>query len=74
MRKIIYGYEKGCSFCGKPMTKKGWFNPFYTPTLKACNRNGCRFKRKLIPKIKNILKGPISFIYSLTKKWLEEIG
>jgi len=43
------GYNKKdcCSYCGRPDTRKVFFNPFFNINATFCNRIYCKIKRTI---------------------------
>lgn len=41
---IVPPLEGSCSYCGKPLRFKAWFNPFARPITDQCDRLICRLK------------------------------
>lgn len=71
--KPFYGYKEGCSYCGEPLRKKWTMNPFYNPSIVACDRRWCSFKRSFIPKIKSSFRDTLFFVMSKLEKWVKAL-
>lgn len=40
------GHRSGCTFCGKSLGKKSYFNPFFDNNVNLCDRFVCSTMRK----------------------------
>ena len=73
------GLSGECSYCKKPIRRKGWFNPFVSPITDQCDRWWCRFRtghlfrrwpRWFNKWVRPVLYSKVRFVFAWYDLWI----
>lgn len=74
MKLEFIGYKNGCTYCGKPLRKKWKMNPFYEPTVVACDRHYCSVKRYVKRKFDIVVKKKVKSVLFYIRDVFNSLG